>query len=575
MSPAASKMATVLAHTREAPPPTSSSSLSPPNPPAAATVSPGKHLQCTLCLREFRDARILPCFHSFCASCLDTSCLQKAAASGPKGSGTTATIYCPICMDESVAPRNGVEGLARNLYVQNLQDLRSALPGTSAPSPLLPRCDLCTDNEPATSRCEVCACHLCNFCDRAHQRQGNTAEHPLVPVGLHTALPRQQQGGGGLSESCELHPREQLNLFCESCEVAICNECTMEEEHGAHTFLPLADVTAQYADVVQSLLAQTSPLVESLNGATKNIEFLLSGVQDRVESVAEEICDVIDARMRALQEHKRSLLNQLDAIKRHKENTLELQLDGLGALLDDVNSKRSTASHALRNGGGGTFRLLSLKGPLIADLQNVVNAKYEFHPQEDDYIRFRSRSPAGQCGGFDVFGTLDTRGPSAAHSLVEGEGLFDAWQRRTSHFRVAVHDRYGERRLVGGDNVEARIHNRSRVVVKATVADGDDGTYRVSYMPESVGEHRLAVLINGKHVRASPFVVNVRPRKKHQGVFHCCTFCSSEGKKHVRCGCGGTVPGGYSGCGHGHPGHPGCRHWSCCGSTIEKSDCLL
>ncbi|XP_014227281.1 tripartite motif-containing protein 45-like [Trichogramma pretiosum] len=60
----------------------------------------------------------------------------------------------------------------------------------------------------------------------------------------------------------------------------------------------------------------------------------------------------------------------------------------------------------------------------------------------------------------------------------------------------------------------------------------------------------------------------------HSGIFHCCTFCSSGGKKDVACACGGTMPGGYRGCGHGHSGHPGERHWSCCGSTTRDGTCL-
>ena len=31
--------------------------------------------------------------------------------------------------------------------------------------------------------------------------------------------------------------------------------------------------------------------------------------------------------------------------------------------------------------------------------------------------------------------------------------------------------------------------------------------------------------------------------------------------------------GGYLGCGHGHKGHPGRPHWSCCGKFTEKSEC--
>ncbi|KAF3427439.1 hypothetical protein E2986_06511 [Frieseomelitta varia] len=60
----------------------------------------------------------------------------------------------------------------------------------------------------------------------------------------------------------------------------------------------------------------------------------------------------------------------------------------------------------------------------------------------------------------------------------------------------------------------------------------------------------------------------------HAGIYHCCTFCSSGGKKEAICGCRGLMPGGYKGCGHGHVGHPGVHHWSCCGSILRYGCCL-
>ncbi|KAF7380716.1 hypothetical protein HZH66_014092 [Vespula vulgaris] len=61
----------------------------------------------------------------------------------------------------------------------------------------------------------------------------------------------------------------------------------------------------------------------------------------------------------------------------------------------------------------------------------------------------------------------------------------------------------------------------------------------------------------------------------HSGIYHCCTFCSSGGKKDVVCACEGRMPGGYRGCGHGHVGHPGSNHWSCCGSLLRDGRCLI
>lgn len=73
----------------------------------------------------------------------------------------------------------------------------------------------------------------------------------------------------------------------------------------------------------------------------------------------------------------------------------------------------------------------------------------------------------------------------------------------------------------------------------------------------------------------NPFTLRARTLKPHTGIYHCCTFCSSSGSKSSTCACGSQMPGGYIGCGHGHPGHPGRRHWSCCSSVLENSECTV
>ena len=448
----------------------------------------------------------------------------------------------------------------------------------------MPRCDLCTDTEKAVKHCDMCGCYLCEFCVQAHHRQRKTSEHMLMPVdelaeGLQERLrliePSSSHSQINLEPLyCELHKGEKLKTFCEDCKVPVCNVCTVAE-HVDHTVCQLEDISVQYSETLQNLLAQIKPLVGMLNESIKNIEFTMGNVREQARLVADEICGTVDIQMRALQDHKRSLLTQLEAIRLHKENTLEVQLEGLKKVLETVTVNSSLAQKALRDRQAVTA--FSTKTQVVSQLEEALSAKHDLLPKEDDYIRFCHDTPAGEIRGFNVIGVLDSKGPSTSHSIVEGGGLFDARLGKTASFTVAIHDRYGQKREAGGDKVEAHLSNRrSGVQVDTCVKDCGDGTYHVTYTPQSIGEHRLSVLVCGKHVRASPFVINVFPkRNKHFGVYHCCTFCSTKGKKHVRCGCGGTMPGGYSGCGHGHPGHPGCWHWSCCGSSEKDSECLV
>lgn len=371
---------------------------------------------------------------------------------------------------------------------------------------------------------------------------------------------------------CKVHTEQELTLFCESCETPVCKECT-SKEHNDHAFLPLEDASLQYTEILQGLVNKTKPLVAQLNESMKNIEFLLSNIQERAEVVADEICDSIDTQMRALHEHKRFLLSRLHAIKMKKEDTLEHQLEEVKKIVDEVTVGCSEANKALRHGQAP--EMFTKNAPLVSRLEQLVNSKHSYAPQEDDCIKFCPNHPAGQIRGYSMSGVLYDRGPSSSHCVLNGEGLFVARQRKMASFTLTVLDRFDERRVMGGDRVEANVQSSDGSFVKTSVVDKGDGDYYISYMPEAVGEHRISVLVEGKHVKGSPFSLVVHPKgKKHRGIFHCCTFCSSEGKKHVKCGCGGTMPGGYSGCGHGHPGHPGSYHWSCCGLTAEKSECL-
>ena len=372
---------------------------------------------------------------------------------------------------------------------------------------------------------------------------------------------------------CTVHDGQELTLFCETCETPVCVECK-SKEHTDHAFIPLEDASLQYTEILQGLVHKTKPLITQLNESMKNIEFLLSNIQERAEVVADDICDSIDTQMRALHEHKRFLLSRLRAIKTKKENTLEHQLEEVKKIVDEVTVGSSEATKALRHGQASC--MFTANAPLVSRLEQLVNSKHSYAPQEDDYIRYCPNQPAEQIRGYSMCGVLYDRGPSSAHCIVNGEGLFVAKQRKPASFVLTVYDRYDEQRVVGGDRVEANVQSSDGSFVKTSVVDKGNGDYHITYMPETVGEHRISVLVENKHVKGSPFTLVIHPKgKKHRGIFHCCTFCSSEGKKHVKCGCGGTMPGGYSGCGHGHPGHPGSYHWSCCGITAEKSECTL
>lgn len=501
--------------------------------------------QCDACSRHCTDVEYLPCEH----------------------------VVCPPCFEDAVA-RESTTGCA-------ICDSASHSYSDSAAAAESIKCDLCTDNASAVSHCDQCHCFLCEFCEQAHQRQRRTADHVLILLrGIdghyHDANYEQQDDIGNIASPipCCPHNRpESAKYFCETCDTCLCLECK-DEAHVDHHTVTMTEMDVHCSEKLQNLLTKTKPMVSTLKESIQSIECLLASVEDRANEVTDRVYHSIDEHIAALQEHKMLLLSKLDAIKMYKMQVLSHQLGSLSQTLEDIRRTCDVASKVLTPESSPADSV-ALRLSIARQLEELTDGRYEYRPQEDDYIHFLPKVNVGKRGSYDVYGMLDTQTPSPGHSVLEGDGLHRASQRRTAMFNVIIFDKNGERKLVGGDRVELRVHSTTGSPVKTEVLDKGDGSYQLSYVSDSQREHRVSVLLGNKHIRGSPVLVEVRPRRKHRGIFHCCTFCSSGGKKHVTCGCDGTMPGGYSGCGHGHKGHPGKKHWSCCGSIEEDSDCIL
>ena len=58
-------------------------------------------LECSICLDEYKDPKLLSCFHVFCKQCLKPLVLHEREQS---------ILHCPNCRHTTVVPPQGVEG---------------------------------------------------------------------------------------------------------------------------------------------------------------------------------------------------------------------------------------------------------------------------------------------------------------------------------------------------------------------------------------------------------------------------------------------------------------------------------
>ncbi|XP_038063603.1 tripartite motif-containing protein 45-like [Patiria miniata] len=551
----------------------------PSNPKHPSTMETDTQLTCSICKKRYSDPHLLPCLHTFCSACLKTLSPYLFSSEDHGSPGSTLSsigsgrsshrsvaIHCPTCDLEVDLPSKGPELLPVNFMIKKQLMLESLKPESGETI-----CDLCTDNAKAVSRCMECMVNVCGFCIQAHKRQRKTANHSVLS--LHEA---RCQGAASLSSPvmCPKHPQEELKMYCETCDQSVCRDCCLVQ-HREHLVEYSEDVVHHHKRVLENLVARLQPHVQAIGGGINSINRSEVSIADRSTELHHDINSYFDNYIQALQAHRRSLLSHVSKVGEGRIKSLQVHRLQLQQLLRDMQHSCNVTTHALSD--SNSQEVLALKPTLGHRLSELNHVSYQCTPRVDNALRFKSRAKAGRVNGYEVHGMLEVKQLDPLKCYVTGEGVHEARQGMISEFLLIIQDIDGQPYNKGGEDVRATlavetVRNR---VLNCSIFDEDDGSYRIEYTPQVHATHMLCVFLDGQHVKGSPFRVTVHEGwREHAGIWHCCTFCSSEGSRQATCACGGKMPGGFKGCGHGHPGHPGKWHWSCCALTKQDSECI-
>ena len=118
----------------------------------------------------------------------------------------------------------------------------------------------------------------------------------------------------------------------------------------------------------------------------------------------------------------------------------------------------------------------------------------------------------------------------AARCVVTGEGMRLADLKKEARFTVRVHDEDGRPAHTGGERV--RVVFRGRSAPELELTDMRDGSYEGRYTASVSGTYEMLVMLDGKPVAGSPFLVSVRAGNAH--VANC--IATGEGLYEARAG---------------------------------------
>nr|BAG59690.1 unnamed protein product [Homo sapiens] len=124
-------------------------------------------LTCPICLELFEDPLLLPCAHSLCFNCAHRILVSHCATNESVESITA--FQCPTCRHVITLSQRGLDGLKRNVTLQNIIDRfqKASVSGPNSPSETSAEKVLCQfcDQDPAQDAVKTCVTCEVSYCD--------------------------------------------------------------------------------------------------------------------------------------------------------------------------------------------------------------------------------------------------------------------------------------------------------------------------------------------------------------------------------------------------------------------------
>ena len=460
------------------------------------------HTICGVCSKPYNDPRILPCLHSFCQQCLRQE-IEK--------SGSQQVFKCPTCERNTSIPVGGASGLPQNLHLGFEVEVAGYMSKIASNSEVC--CDQCTNGNSDIAAMFCCTCHqfLCQLCYDYGNCPCQLSKHCMVELNQEgakqlqiTMKPRDHYS------SQPNHEDNKLPLYCETCKCLIPTYKDFNPiAHKDHSITELSTVAEMHRREIEEALEDADKIVTVVTGAIDGNGEMMQEVEISKMNALLTINQGFEILQQTLEERKKILLSEVEAISLSKTTALTLQKEQLEKIVEDIGHYTEVASHILQT--HTDHEVVALGGLIPTELQATLkkvqtmsltpnhHSHMSLSVQTDDLAQELSR-----------FGRVSELSPSPSSSTWTSTSVAKVGTR--FHVKVEIKTSEGDLFPHGGVQVKGEMRSKAQngTVVYGEVEDHRDGTYTITLTPQTAGPHHLVITMDGQHIQNSPHDLYVR-----------------------------------------------------------------
>ena len=431
---------------------------------------------------------------------------------------------CPSCGECTDVPKGDITEFSVNVALARQVEIASYELKMSSGEKVA--CDRCVKrpNGFAVVFCCKCCLFLCLSCKEDHEWCRETVKHELVKIGGKETFSKTNGDGNKLFSRkplfCSKHQEEKLKFYCKQCQILTCRDCIIIN-HREHSISDHEAVAETGKDEIRESICGSTEIVQCLEKVIDQGEEMIEKITTRRREVEEFLQVSFDEVVKAVETRKESLINEATTIADDKISVIQKQLENFRKLKDDFVFAAAFAKDALEN--QPLSELLSSKKIITDRIQSTVT-KYNKESKvigENDFIFSYFDATA-------LTAKIESLGSVAPFDLCNVTAVFEsgfaiplATVNVERKFSISLYDTKGSKitsDISASNYFLVTLEDSNGQKTKIINFTPSNSIISFSCIPKMCGQHYLSIMMNGSHLRSSPFRLSVNNPKNYSSL---------------------------------------------------------
>ena len=403
-----------------------------------------------------------------------------------KKSSEKRRITCPQCKVEHELPPQGVDGFTTFFTINNLLELLKIHESSAEEKP---KCTSGLDEDFAVARCLTCSDYLCGGCFKIHQKQRLTRNHVIKTL---EEIKQSDKKTGVQSlhkrQHCQEHEDELLKLYCKTCKKVICRDCALVT-HREHSYAFVREVRTDVQKKLEELISKVQAKEIEFQNHQKYTEDLLKITKEAVKSSEMKINKTFDQIIAAFQARRAQLL--ADAHTAHESEVKQIAMESESLTLSLLRLSGSIRFTRQLIDNGDDVEVMAVCDQAEQTLASLTNLAWDSDMLKPSLLRPEFESMEESI--FTYGKILHTIQPSDIElSNIPAKVSIE----RECSFEVYLSREISEKGYSASFEITVS-QPKTWVLSPVKVKKNDFNSWRVSFMPDKTGEHKVTVQIDG------------------------------------------------------------------------------